>query len=270
MQSIEPGWKIQKGIFTPGKSIFSAGQDLNGKTLAVFSSRLRTFTREIRAMQKPFIIGITGGSGSGKTTFVKRLRATFPENELCILSQDDYYKPKELQKVDKQGIINFDLPGSIDKKALYGDLKALMRGESVQRLEYTFNNTDAESKTLTFTPAPVIVLEGIFVMHFRKLRKAMDLSIFLYAKENLKVIRRIKRDQAERNYPIEDVLYRYEHHVLPTFEKYVKPYLGKADIVINNNKNLDRALDVVSSFLKHQIALATSEKGEVEGSGKSN
>ena len=95
----------------------------------------------------------------------------------------------------------------------------------------------------------------------------MNLSIFLYAKENLKVIRRIKRDQAERNYPIEDVLYRYEHHVLPTFEKYVKPYLGKADIVINNNKNLERALDVVSSFLRDRIAQGkTMEIGE-EGTG---
>ena len=231
-------------------------------------AKKRTFTREIHTMQKPFIIGITGGSGSGKTTFVKRLRAAFPESELCILSQDDYYKPKELQKVDKQGIINFDLPGSIDKQALYSDLKALMRGESVQRLEYTFNNADVERRTLTFIPAPVIVLEGIFVMHFRKLRKAMDLSIFLYAKENLKVIRRIKRDQAERNYPIEDVLYRYEHHVLPTFEKYVKPYLGKADIVINNNKNLERALDVVSSFLRDRIAQSKMKDTEEEGTGK--
>jgi len=211
-------------------------------------------------MHPPFIIGITGGSGSGKTTFVRLLRAAFTEDELCILSQDDYYKPKELQKKDKQGVVNFDLPSSIDKKALYEDLVTLRQGMEVRREEYTFNNALAEKKMLIFKPAPVIVLEGIFVMHYKKLRKAMDLSIFMYAKENLKVIRRIKRDQSERNYPIEDVLYRYEHHVLPTFEKYVKPYLGKADIVINNNKNLNQAFDVVTGFLKHRLSEQNQSK----------
>lgn len=215
--------------------------------------RAAYFCAENQYMQKPFIIGITGGSGSGKTTFVRLLREAFTEQELCILSQDDYYKPRDQQKKDKQGVVNFDLPVSIDKKSFYNDLMALAEGQVVVREEYTFNNPNAEKRLLTFNPAPIIVLEGIFVMHFKKLRKSMDMSIFLYAKENLKVIRRIKRDQSERNYPIDDVLYRYEHHVLPTFEKYVKPYLGKADMVINNNKNLDQALSVVTGFLKNRL-----------------
>ncbi len=211
--------------------------------------------------QKPFIIGITGGSGSGKTTFIRRLREAFTEDELCILSQDDYYLPREVQEVDEKGIINFDLPKSIDKKAFQKDVLKLVQGKTVTREEYTFNNNLATPKTLIFKSAPVIIVEGIFVFHFNKIRKLLDLSVFLHAKENLKVIRRIKRDQIERNYPIEDVLYRYEHHVLPTFEKYIKPYGELADIVINNNEHFENGLAVFEGFIKSKLKSVKKEKG---------
>ena len=203
--------------------------------------------------QKPFIIGITGGSGSGKTSFIRRLRSTFSDDELCIVSQDDYYLPREVQAIDEKGVINYDLPRSIDKKAFQKDVQRLVNGETVTREEYTFNNQLANPKTLVFKPAPVIIVEGIFVFHFNKIRKLLDLSLFLHAKENLKVIRRIKRDQIERNYPIEDVLYRYEHHVLPTFEKYIKPYNELADIVINNNEHFENGLAVFEGFIKSKL-----------------
>ncbi len=203
--------------------------------------------------QKPFLIGITGGSGSGKTTFIKRLREVFSENELCILSQDDYYRPRDVQEIDDRGIINFDLPKSIDRKAFQKDVQKLVDGQVVIREEYTFNNSKVKPKELVFKPAPLIIVEGIFVFHFNKIRELLDLSVFLHAKENLKVIRRIKRDQVERNYPIEDVLYRYEHHVLPTFEKYIKPYNEIADIVINNNEHFENGLAVFEGFIKSKL-----------------
>jgi uridine kinase len=104
---------------------------------------------------------------------------------------------------------------------------------------------------LVFKPAPIILVEGIFVLHFRRIRSLIDLKVFLYAKENLKVIRRIRRDQKERNYGLEDVLYRYEHHVLPAFEQFVKPYIGEADIVINNNHDLELGIAVISGYLRN-------------------
>lgn len=202
---------------------------------------------------RPYIIGITGGSGSGKTTFIRRLRALFSEEELCVVSQDEYYRPIEDQEQDGMGVHNFDLPNAIDKQAFCGDIEQLLAGQAVQRKEYTFNNDQQDPELLVFRPAPIILVEGIFVFHFERIRRLLDLRIFLHAKENLKVIRRIKRDQAERNYPLEDVLYRYENHVLPTFEKYIKPYMDEADIVINNNECFDPGLEVMRGYLERKL-----------------
>lgn len=202
---------------------------------------------------KPLVIGITGGSGSGKTSFIRQIRDHFSVEELCVISQDDYYLPREEQQVDDSGVINFDLPKAIDKKAFARDVKKLMEGQSVTRQEYTFNNALATARELVLLPAPVILVEGLFVFHYQKIRKLLDLKVYLHAKENLKVIRRIKRDRVERNYPLEDVLYRYENHVLPTFERYIKPYMEDADIIINNNRQFNMGLSVIIGYLNHYL-----------------
>ncbi len=204
-------------------------------------------------MSKPYIIGITGGSGSGKTSLLKELTNSFSSTDICVISQDDYYKPKDEQVKDQLGIENFDLPRSINSNELVTDIIKLIAGEIVEREEYIFNNVDAEPKTLVFKPAPIIIVEGLFVFHFQEIRKLLDLKVFMHAKENLKVIRRIKRDRLERNYPLDDVLYRYEKHVMPTFEQYIAPYIDKADIIINNNTNFVPALDVLKSFLRQKL-----------------
>lgn len=204
---------------------------------------------------KPLVIGITGGSGSGKTSFIRQIRDHFSVEELCVISQDDYYLPREEQQVDDSGVINFDLPKAIDKKAFVRDVKKLMAGQTVTRQEYTFNNALVTARELVFPPAPVILVEGLFVFHYKKMRKLLDLKIYLHAKENLKVIRRIKRDRVERNYPLEDVLYRYENHVLPTFERYIKPYMEDADIIINNNRQFNMGLSVIIGYLSQHLTI---------------
>jgi len=207
----------------------------------------------IFASMKPLIIGITGGSGSGKTTFIRELKASFTKQEVCIISQDDYYLPREQQLRDPRGVINFDLPTSIDKKGFVKDLKKLVNGRAYTRQEYTFNNELKNPRLLEFKPAPVVIVEGLFVFHYKKVRKRLDLKVFISAKENLKVIRRIKRDQLERNYPLEDVLYRYEHHVLPAFEQFIQPYVSEADIVVNNNSVFEKGLQVVKGFVRNYL-----------------
>ena len=154
-------------------------------------------------MEQPYLIGITGGSGSGKTSFIRELKASFSDKELCVISQDDYYRPREEQDEDEAGVRNFDKPKSIYKADFIQDVKKLIRGETVMREEYTFNNKSANPRVLVFKPTPIIIVEGLFIFHYKKMRKLLDLKVFLHAKPNLKVIRRIKRDQIERNYPID-------------------------------------------------------------------
>jgi uridine kinase len=204
-------------------------------------------------MNKPFIIGIAGGSGSGKTTFLKRIGLTFPKAEICIISQDEYYRPRETQLIDDNGVTNFDLPTSIDVAHFSKDLQTLINGDVVTKTEYTFNNDLAKAKTLTFKPTKVIIVEGIFIFHYLPITKLLDFKIYIDARDDLKIIRRIKRDQIERNYPVEDVLYRYEHHVMPAYEKFTKPYKQSADVIINNHSNFESALDMMTSFLAYKL-----------------
>lgn len=210
---------------------------------------------QVYFMEKPFIIGITGGSGSGKTTFINHLRSSFSEEQLCIISQDDYYRPREEQVTDEKGFHNFDLPTSIDKKAFHRDVERLINGETVEIVEYMFNNKEGTPSVKYFKPAPIIVVEGLFVFHYKKIRRILDLKVFFYAADHLKVIRRILRDQVERGYPIDDVIYRYEHHVMPSYNKYIQPYMDEADLIINNNLDFNMGLDVLCGFVRDKLGV---------------
>jgi uridine kinase len=200
-------------------------------------------------MQSPFLIGLTGLSGSGKTTFLNRLQEAFTERNLCVISQDNYYKPKEEQEQDEEGVYNFDLPSSIDRVAFHQDIVELMNGNTVEREEYTFNNELARPKILTFEPRPIILIEGLFIYYYEEIRNLLNLKLFLHAQETTAFTRRIKRDRLERNYPLEDVLYRYQKHVLPSYERYIKPFKKEADLVVNNHYNFSMGLEVVIAYL---------------------
>ncbi|MFZ1751552.1 MAG: uridine kinase [Saprospiraceae bacterium] len=201
-----------------------------------------------------FIIGISGGSGSGKTSFISDIRDRFDHTDICFLSQDDYYKPRELQKEDENGVKNFDLPESLELDEFYFDLVKLTNGLHVEREEYTFNNENKTPGIMHLSPARVIIVEGLFVFHDPKLFNLLDLKILIHATDTQKIIRRIKRDRVERNYPLEDVLYRYEHHVLPSFETYIFPFFNKVDLIINNNKSYELGRDMLVAFLLNHLS----------------
>ena len=201
----------------------------------------------------PFIIGITGGSGSGKTRFLNGLMSKFSAEEVCLISQDNYYKPRDEQPVDIKGIKNFDLPESIDFESYKQDIEDIKSGKSVTRKEYTFNNAEAKASVVMLNPAPVIVVEGIFVLYYQPIAKILDMKLYIDAKDYIKLIRRIVRDDKERGYDLDDVLYRYEHHVMPTYEKHIKPYKSEADIIIPNHRSYDSALDVIETFVRSKI-----------------
>jgi uridine kinase len=205
-------------------------------------------------MNKPFTIGITGGSGSGKTFFLQGLSSCFKPQEICLISQDNYYKPRDQQPVDENGVKNFDLPVSIDREEFQHDLLKLKSGQNVSKKEYTFNNPMAEPKVLEFKSSPIIIVEGLFVQYFDEISNELDLRVFIEAKDHVKLGRRIKRDQVERGYDIDDVLYRYQYHVMPVYERLIEPLKHNADLVIPNNSKFERALGVLVGYLKSRLA----------------
>jgi len=204
--------------------------------------------------EKVLTIGISGGSGSGKTTIVREIRERYSEQEVCLLSLDDYYVSRNQQVTDKNGIKNFDLPRSINEEELLRDILKLKTGEAVEREEYTFNNDLIEPKTLVFTPAPILIVEGIFIYHYNGVRDALDIKVFIEADHDIKLNRRIQRDSVERNYPESDVRYRFKHHVTPSYQQYVAPYKSICDIVINNNIHYKAGLAMLNAFIKSKLS----------------
>lgn len=200
-------------------------------------------------MKKPIVVGITGGSGSGKTRFIDHLSKTL--KDVALLSMDNYYLEIEKQPIDSNGVENFDKLESIDTKKFVEDIKRLVNGETVELLEYTFNNKSAKPKLITIPSQPVILVEGIFTLYLEEVRNLSDLNLYVDAPDFLMVKRRILRDAQERGYDLDDVLYRFEHHVIPAFKQYIEPSKQWADIVIPNHTDFDRALKVISAFLSH-------------------
>lgn len=206
-------------------------------------------------MKQPYFIGITGGSGAGKTQVLHWLKEAFEPGQLCFVSQDNYYAGPVSSYQASDTLQNFDDPSVIEAAQFAADLRKLKAGQVVERPEYAFNNPVDRPNVLTFTPAPVVLVEGIFVFHFPEIRQLLDLKVFVDAKEHLKLHRRITRDQLERGYALEDILFIYNHHVVPAFEKYIEPYRDEADFIIPNNKvyqnnEIPIAIHILVAFLK--------------------
>lgn len=201
----------------------------------------------------PYIIGMAGGSGSGKTTFLNQLRSHFEESELVLVSQDNYYRPREEQAIDDQGVINFDVPEALDLDKFHQDLQRLQKGEAIEQLEYTFNNNEAEATIIKLESAPVILAEGLFVFHKEEIRNLLDFSIYFFADPDIRLQRRIQRDAEERGYPESDVRYRWENHVRPADIQFLEPFEKDCDMIINNNRSFDVGLKHVVNLIKNQL-----------------
>ncbi|OJJ21869.1 uridine kinase [marine bacterium AO1-C] len=205
------------------------------------------------AANKPFIIGVTGGSGAGKTFILNKLLENFSTEEVCLVSQDHYYHNRDLQPKDVNGVSNFDTPESIDLDQYFEDIKQLSEGKTIFKKEYTYNNPSVTPKILEFNPTPIILVEGIFIFYHKPLNRLIDLKVFIDVEDHIRLKRRIIRDNEERGYGLEDVLYRYENHVIPTYKKYIAPYRYDADIILPNGNRIENALNVLITFLKSKI-----------------
>ncbi len=191
-----------------------------------------------------FTVGITGGSGVGKTTLINLIQEEFGK-EVTVFSLDNYYLPKEKQTRDQNGIINFDLPTALDIVSIESDLKRLLAGESIIQELYVFNNPNKARKPLGLEPKSLLLIEGIFVMHYDFIRELLDYSVYVSSPANLQLNRRLKRDRKERNYADEDILYQWNNHVIPAYNNYLRPYKNQVDLVINNREEFDENVETL-------------------------
>ncbi len=193
---------------------------------------------------KPYVIGIAGSSGSGKTFFLNCFLNHFKAGEVTLVSQDDYYIPSNTKTQEENRLYNFDLPTAINRNDFYADVQALIDGKSITKEEYTFNNSALKPRILEIHSAPILIVEGLFIFHYEEINALLDHRIFMHAEEDVALERRLKRDFIERGYDREDVLYKWHNHVVPAYQEFLLPYRDQCDQIIDNNSN--RAEEIVA------------------------
>lgn len=201
----------------------------------------------------PLIIGIAGGSGSGKTFFLNSFLHHFKQDEVTLLSQDDYYIPAGEMTQEENKLYNFDLPSTIDADQFLVDIKKLIKGEEVYKKEYNFNNPLAVVKILEIKPAPILIVEGLFILHFKEIAELLHQRIFIEANEDVALKRRIKRDGMERGYPEEDVLYKWHNHVVPAYKEFLLPYKDECHKIIINNTDTPEHIIAVTEEITNEL-----------------
>jgi uridine kinase len=202
---------------------------------------------------KNLIFGIVGCSGSGKSHIVNYVKSNFDLDVISILLQDNYYKRREDQKKDSDGNYNFDLPSSFFEDELFNDLKKIKNNSIVERLEYTFNNSKILPKKIIIKPRSIILVEGMFLFYYKNFQKLIDRKIFIDVDPNVGLKRRIKRDLEERGYDKKNVLYKYNNHVIPSYNKYILPYKNDADLIVNNTKNDNEAAKLTLDYIRTEF-----------------
>jgi uridine kinase len=200
------------------------------------------------------IIGICGGSGSGKTTLLNRLYTEYNGLQPSVFSMDNYYLPIEHQLVDENGEINFDLPTALDEEKLVKDLQKLVSGEEIIVKEYHFNSPPDKHVLITIKPSDILIVEGLFLFHYPKVRELLDYSVFIEVDPKIQLDRRLYRDQETRGYSREAILYQWENHVLPCYDNYLLPYQKDADFLFRNDSNADADFNALTEEITQRLA----------------
>ncbi|WP_298547594.1 uridine kinase [uncultured Aquimarina sp.] len=199
------------------------------------------------------IIGIAGGTGCGKTTVVNQIVNELPENEVCVISQDSYYKDTSHLRYEERTKINFDHPQSIDFELLGEHLNALRKGETIEQPVYSFVEHNRTKETIKTAPSKVIIVEGILILTNPKIRDMFDIKIYVQTDSDERLIRRLKRDIAERGRDMEEVLDRYQNTLKPMHQQFIDPTKEFADLIIPNNNYNNVAIDIVRTIVKERL-----------------
>lgn len=188
-------------------------------------------------MNKPFIIGIAGGTASGKTTLAKKIQDEFKDKAI-LLSHDFYYK--SLSNISKEERMkrNYDCPEAFETDLLIKDIKSLLLGKTIERPIYSYTERLREKETVTVIPAPIIIIEGILVLENDELTDLMDMKVFVDTDSDIRLTRLIKRDTKERGLDLNYIIQKYKDTLKPMHEKYIEPTKQKADLVIPADNNI--------------------------------
>lgn len=209
------------------------------------------------------VIGIAGGSGSGKTTVVKKIAAKCGGKSVTIISQDAYYKDKgELSEEEKRKI-NFDHPSSIEFSLLVKHLDMLRKGKSIPMPIYSYLTCARAKETITVHPSEVIIVEGILILSNPQMRRRMDIMVFVDADSDDRLMRIIRRDIHERGRSYDQVLEHYETWVKPMHQQFIEPTKRFADIIVPQGGANEKAIQILSSHLRHYLAEKKNDASEV-------
>lgn len=199
------------------------------------------------------LIGIAGGTGSGKTTVVNQIVNELPTNIVGVISQDSYYKDLLHMTKEERNNVNFDHPNAIDFSLLIAHLKQLKENKAIQKPSYSFVDETRLEETVLIEPRKVIILEGILVLSNPKIRELLDIKIFVQADSDERLMRRLQRDIKERDHTIEKVLHRYRTAVKPMHNQFIEPSKEFADIIIPNNNYNTVAINVVKTIINEKL-----------------
>lgn len=200
-----------------------------------------------------FIIGIAGGTGSGKTTVVKRLIDRLPKGEVVVIPQDSYYKDSSHVPVEERQNINFDHPDAFDWALLEQQMRQLKEGNAIEQPTYSYLTCTRQQETIHIEPKEVIIVEGILALCDPSLREQMDLKIFVDADADDRLIRVIQRDIIERGRTTEAVIERYQRVLKPMHEQFIEPCKRYADVIVPQGGHNKPAINMLVKFIKQQL-----------------
>jgi uridine kinase len=205
---------------------------------------------------RPLILGVAGGSGSGKTTVVNGIVSRMDAGSISIIQHDSYYLDRSRTPPDQRQDLNYDHPESLDTQLLIGHLSALRRGQAVEVPTYDFPTHTRRAETTPIEPRSVIIVEGILILAHPELRRLLDIKVFVDTDPDLRLVRRVERDIAERGRSLESVVQQYLETVRPMHLKFVEPSKRHADMIIPGSGCIDEAVALLvarlNSLLQHR------------------
>lgn len=202
---------------------------------------------------KPLVIGVAGGSGSGKTTVVRRIIESIGADDILLLQHDFYYRDLRHIPLEERVLHNFDHPLSLDTELMIRHIQALTEGYSVEIPQYDFANHIRMEQTVKATPRRVILIDGILIFYEKELRSLMDIKLFVDTDNDVRLLRRLKRDIVERERSLESVLHQYENFVRPMHFEFVEPSKRYADVIIPHGGQNNIALEMVDAMIKNRL-----------------